>query len=87
MSAKTKTNFTFTIDTETKSQFDTLCKQIGIPKSAAIIGMIKQAVRTQSMSFSLYDENGFTASEANTIQSRIADMDSGKFVSHELIED
>lgn len=51
-------NFTFKMDKTTREQFSSLCNELGLTMSAAALALIKQAVRNQSMSFSLRDENG-----------------------------
>jgi putative toxin-antitoxin system protein len=40
---------------------------LGLTMSAATLALIKQAVRNQSMSFFLRNENGFTREEASEL--------------------
>jgi len=82
-----KTNFTFKIDKTTRDQFDSLCNSIGISMSSALNAFIKQAIRDQKMTFSLVDENGFTAEEVKILLERLEDYKNNKFVQHDLIED
>lgn len=86
METTDKIDFTFTIEKKIKEQFSDLCDEIGIPASAALGALVKQAVRQQRMEFSLADENGFMPDEAAKIKSRIADVRAGKAEEHSLIE-
>ena len=54
--------------------------------SAATLALIKQAVRNQSMSFSLRDENGFTPEEADELMRRIREVQNNEAVHHDLME-
>lgn len=79
-----KTNLTIKLDQSVRAEFSSLCDEIGISMAGAITALIKQSIRTQSMSFSLRDENGFTYEEASELKRRIANLNT--VVSHELIE-
>ena len=68
------TNFTIKIDKKTREDYSELCKEIGLSMSAATLALIRQAVRSQSMFFSLRDENGFTPSEAAEKISCVTDI-------------
>lgn len=81
------TNFTFKMDRKTREAYSELCESLGLTMSSATLALVKQAVRDQSMSFSLRDENGFTAKEASELQRRIKDVNAGNVVEHNLIED
>lgn len=48
--------------------------------SAATLALIKQAVRNQSMSFSLRDENGFTPKESAELMRRIHEVQNNEVV-------
>lgn len=76
------TNFTFKIDKKTREEYSELCNAIGLSMSAATLALIRQAVRSQSMSFSLKDENGFTPSEAAELRRRMADVEKGMVEMH-----
>lgn len=80
------TNFTFKIDKKTREAYGELCNEFGLSMSAATLALVRQAVRSQSMSFSILDENGFTSTEAKELQRGIADVESGKVIRRELIE-
>ncbi len=79
-------NFTFKIDKTTREQFGNLCDALGLTMSSATLALIKQAVRDQSMNFSLRDENGFTHSEAEELKRRINDINKGNIIQHDLLE-
>jgi DNA-damage-inducible protein J len=54
--------------------------------SAATLALVRQAVRSQGMTFSLRDENGFTPAEAAELKHRIEDVKKGSVVEHNIIE-
>lgn len=81
------TNFTFKMDRQTREDYSKLCDSLGLTMSSATLALVKQAVRDQSMSFSLRDENGFTPAEAAELKRRIADVKRGNTVQHDLLED
>jgi DNA-damage-inducible protein J len=81
------TNFTFKMDRKTREAYSDLCDSLGLTMSSATLALVKQAVRDQSMSFSLRDENGFTPAEAAELKRRIQDVRKGNIVPHELVEE
>ncbi|MCI1305193.1 MAG: damage-inducible protein J [Lachnospiraceae bacterium] len=81
------TNFTFKMDRKTREAYSDLCDSLGLTMSSATLALVKQAVRDQSMSFSLRDENGFTPAEAAELKRRIQDVRKGNTVPHELVEE
>ena len=80
-------NFTFKMDKTTREQLSSLCNELGLTMSAAALALIKQAVRNQSMSFSLRDENGFTPEEAAELMRRIREVQNNEAVHHDLMDD
>ena len=80
------TNFTFKIDKKTRESYSALCDAFGLSMSAATLALIRQAVRSQSMTFSMRDANGFTPEEAAELKRRIADVTKGNTVAHNIIE-
>ena len=81
------TNFTFKIDKKTREEYSELCNAIGLSMSAATLALVRQAVRSQSMFFSLRDENGFTSSETAELRRRMADVKKGMDEIHSLAGD
>lgn len=81
------TKFTFKMDRKTRSSYSKLCDEFGLSMSAATLALVRQAVRTQSMSFSMRDENGFTPTQAAELQKRINEIEQGNIVRHDLIEE
>ena len=81
------TNFTFKMDKKTRESYIKLCTAFGLAMSAATLALVRQAVRTQSMTFSMRDENGFTPEEARELKRRIEDIQKGNAVRHSLVED
>ena len=53
--------------------------------SSATLALTRQAVRTQSMSFSMRDENGFTPAQEAELQKRIDEIEQGNVVRRDLI--
>ena len=86
-SATDKTNLTISVDKPTRESFSRLCEGLGLSVSSCIIAMMKQAVRQQSVTFSLLDENGVTPSEARELRRRADEAMRGHTAEHELIED
>lgn len=80
------TNFTFKMDKSTREAYSELCSAFGLSMSAATLALVRQAVRSQSMTFSMKDENGFTPAEAKELKRRIADIEEGNVIRHNLIE-
>ncbi|MDD6461709.1 MAG: hypothetical protein PUF51_04515 [Bifidobacteriaceae bacterium] len=80
------TNFTFKMDKKTRDAYSALCDSLGLTMSSATLALVKQAVRDQSMSFSLRDENGFTPQESAELKRRIADVHHGNLIHHGLLE-
>ena len=81
------TNFTFKIDKKTREGYSALCEALGLSMSAATLALIRQAVRSQSMTFSLKDSNGFTLAEVAELKRRIEDIEKGKVYQHNIIEE
>ena len=81
------TNFTFKMDRKTRNSYSKLCDEFGLSMSSATLALVRQAVRTQSMSFSMRDENGFTPAQAAELQKRINEIEQGNVVRHDLIEE
>jgi antitoxin component of RelBE/YafQ-DinJ toxin-antitoxin module len=80
------TNFTFKMDRKTRNSYSKLCDDFGLSMSSATLALIRQAVRTQSMSFSMRDENGFTPAQSAELQKRIDEIEQGNVIRHDLIE-
>jgi len=54
--------------------------------SAATLALIKQAVRNQSMSFFLRNENGFTREEASELMRWVREARNNEAVQHDRME-
>ncbi len=80
------TNFTFKIDKTTREKYSALCDEFGLSMSAATLALIRQAIRSQSMSFDMRDENGFTAEEVAELKRRISEVEKGNVVKRSLKE-
>lgn len=81
------TNFTFKMDRKTRENYRVLCEEFGLSMSAATLALVRQAVRSQSMTFSMRDENGFLPSEAAELKRRIDDVSAGNAAAHSIIEE
>lgn len=75
--AEKMTNFTFKMDRKTRKSYAKLCDEFGLSMSSATLALVRQAVRTQSISLSMCDENGFTPDEAAELQKRINEIENG----------
>ena len=84
--ADESTNFTFKMDKKTREGFSALCKEFGLSMSAATLALVRQAVRSQSMTFTMVDANGFTPAEAAELRRRIDDVKKGNVTAHGTIE-
>lgn len=84
--AEEMTNFTFKMDKKTRESFSSLCKEFGLSMSAATLALVKQAVRSQSMTFTMVDANGFTPAEAAELRRRIDDVERGNVTARDIIE-
>lgn len=84
--AEEMTNFTFKIDRKTRESYSELCEAFGLSMSAATLALIRQAVRSQSMTFSMRDANGFTPAEAAELKRRIDDVTDGYKCSYGKVE-
>ena len=80
------TNFTFKIDKKTRESYSALCEAFGLSMSAATLALVRQAVRSQSMTFTMRDANGFTPAEAAELRRRIDDVTKGNVTSQSIIE-
>ena len=80
------TNFTFKIDKKTRESYSALCEAFGLSMSAATLALVRQAVRSQSKTFTMRDANGFTPAEAAELRRRIDDVTKGNVTSHSIIE-
>ena len=70
------------MDKKTRERYSALCDALGLSMSAATLALVRQAVRSQGMSFSLRDENGFTPAESAELIHRIEDVKKGSVVQH-----
>ena len=80
------TNFTFKMDKKTRDSYSALCEEFGLSMSAATLALVRQAVRSQSMTLTLRDANGFTPAEAAELKRRIDDINKGNATAHNIIE-
>ncbi len=85
-STEEMTNFTFKMDKKTRESYSALCEEFGLSMSAATLALVRQAVRSQSMTFTMRDANGFTPAEADELKRRIDDVTKGKVAAHSFIE-
>ena len=80
------TNFTFKMDRKPRESYSALCEAFGLSMSAATLALVRQAVRSQSMTFTMRDANGFTPAEAEELKRRIDDVTAGNVTAHSIIE-
>ncbi len=83
-----QTNVNIRMDEDLKKQFDTFCSDVGMTMTTAFCIFAKTAVREQRIPFEIssLDENGFTPSEVAELRRRIADLEAGRNIPHNLLE-
>ena len=81
------TNFTFKMDKQTRDAYSELCSTFGLSMSAATLALIRQAVRSKSMSFSISDENGSSPAEVKELKCRITDVEEENVIRQSLKEE
>ena len=82
-----QTSINIRMDENLKAQFDSFCSDLGMSMTTAFCIFAKTAVRQQRIPFELStrDENGFSVAEVAELKRRVADLDNGKSVEHNLI--
>ena len=75
------------VNDELKEKSRNLFEELGIDMSTAITMFLTKSVREGGIPFSvsLYDENGFTVSEASELRRRADELDNEKGEVHNLI--
>ena len=83
-----QTSINIRMDEELKKEFSRFCENVGLSMSAAFCVFAKTCVRRHSIPFELsdLDENGLTSAEVADLKQRIAELDSGKWEEHGLID-
>ena len=80
------TNLTFKIDKQTRDAYGKLCNTFGLSMSAATLALIKQAVRSQSMSYSIMVEDDFSPAEIKEPEHRNANVETGNVIGRDLVQ-
>ena len=79
-------NLNIQMDAALSKQFAELCDEIGMSVDTAISVFAKRAVRKWGFPFEVTGDPFYSESNMNELRRRIAEMDAGKGVEHELIE-
>ena len=75
------------IDSTDKVAFDAFCNDVGISSSSAINMFIKTVIREHRIPFSISNESLYSESNIKFIKEGIKELDEGKGIIHELIEE
>ena len=75
------------IDRKDKDAFDEFCNDVGISASSAINMFIKKVLREHKIPFSISNDPFYSERNMSFLSEGIKELNSGKGVSHELIEE
>lgn len=79
-------NINIRMDADLKQSFERLCKDIGMNLTTAITIFAKQAVRQNRLPVELSVDPFYCKANMTELERRLADLNAGKGVEHELIE-
>ena len=79
-------NINIRMDADLKQSFERLCKDIGMNLTTAITIFAKQAVRQNRLPVELSIDPFYCKANMDELARRLADLNAGKGVEHELIE-
>lgn len=76
------------IDAKDKERFDKFCNNVGLSTSAALYLFIKNVINEHKIPFEIRDpQAAYNAKEMAVLEKGIAELNAGKGVVHELIEE
>ena len=75
------------IDRKDKDAFDEFCNDVGISASSAINIFIKSVLRERKIPFPISSDPFYSESNMSFLREGIKELNEGKGVSHELIEE
>lgn len=81
------TQISLRIDDEVKRQAESVCSEIGMPLSTAIVIYLKRLGRDRRIPFDVSADPFCSEANVAVLRERIADVEAGRnLVSHELVE-
>ena len=80
-------NVSFRMDSELKKNMEQVCQEMGLSMTAAFTIFAKTVTREKRIPFEVSADPFYSASNMRHLQKAIADLNAGKGVEHELIED
>lgn len=76
------------IDAKDKERFDKFCNNVGLSTSAALYLFIKNVINEHKIPFEIREpQAAYNAKEMTVLEKGIAELNAGKGVVHELIEE
>ena len=75
------------VDYSDKTAFDVFCSNVGISVSSAINMFVKAVLRENRIPFTITDDPFYSESNMAFLKEGVSQLNAGKGVSHELIED
>ena len=75
------------IDAEDKRIFDSFCSSVGLTSSAALNIFVKKVIREHRIPFEIECDPFYSESNMRVLREGIAQLNTGKGLEHELIED
>lgn len=76
------------IDAKDKERFDKFCNNVGLSTSAALYLFIKNVINEHKIPFEIREpQAAYNAKEMAILEKGIAELNAGKGVVHELIEE
>ncbi len=81
-----QSNVNIRMDADLKQSFERLCHDVGMNLTTAFTIFAKQSVRQNKLPIELSGDPFYCTSNMNELKRRLADLDAGKGIEHELIE-
>ena len=75
------------IDAEDKRVFDSFCSSVGLTTSAALNIFVKKVIRERRIPFAIENDAFYSESNMRFLREGMEQLNSGKGVQHELIEE
>ena len=82
-----QTTVSVRMDEDLKREFDAVCNDLGLSMTAAIIILAKKMTREKRIPFEVSADPFYSESNLKHLQRVAAELNAGKSVEHEIIED
>lgn len=80
-------NVNFRMDSELKNNMEQVCQEMGLSMTAAFTIFAKTVTREKRIPFEVSADPFYSESNLKHLQRAIAELNAGKGVEHEIIED